>query len=114
MVSVKRITSFNCGPREESSTLYQKENIETTKDTIVGYKHNIAGKAQRRRKPKSPRKAQKSGEKLQSDFIAIGIEKFATIRKKGTALFLNIPQYKRDAKDKLLTTKRGIMLTIAE
>ena len=89
-------------------------DADATKETMVGYKQKTTGMAQCRRKPKLPKKARKVDEKLQSEYIAIGSDKFITVRKKGPALYLNIRQYKRDAHGRLISTKRGIMLTMAE
>ena len=89
-------------------------DADATKETMVGYKQKTTGVAQCRRKPKMPKKAQKLDEKLQSEYIALGGDKFITVRKRGPALFLNIRQYKRDAHGRLMSTKRGIMLTMAE
>ena len=50
----------------------------------------------------------------QSDLVALGNDKYISVRKQGCELFLNIRQYRRDAHGRLLATKRGIMLTTKE
>lgn len=85
-----------------------------TKDSMPGYEQKGAVVKQRRRKPKLPTKTQNVDKKHQSDFIALGNDKFITVRKHGADLYLNMRQYKRDAHGRLLATKRGIMLTAAE
>ena len=81
---------------------------------MPGYEQRSAVVKQRRRKPKLPAKTQNVDKKHQSDFIALGNDKFITVRKHGADLYLNMRQYKRDAHGRLLATKRGIMLTVAE
>ena len=50
----------------------------------------------------------------QSNLVALGNDKYMSVRKQGSSLFLNIRQYRRDEHGRLLATKRGIMLTTSE
>ena len=91
-----------------------KMDADATKEAIVGYRKNVNNVVQRRRKPKKPVKGKKMERMPQSDLVALGNDKYISVRKQGSCLFLNIRQYRRDEHGRLLATKRGIMLTMPE
>ena len=88
--------------------------MDATKDTIMGYGQNTEKVMQCRRKPKLLVNVHKADKPTPSELIALGNDKYISVRKRGFDLFLNMRQYKRDAHGRLLATKRGIMLSTVE
>ena len=89
-------------------------DVDATKESILGYKKNTTQVTQCRRKPQRPGKVQKPETLTQSHLVALGNDKYISVRKQGSELFVNMRQYRCDAHGRLLTTKRGMMLTMKE